>query len=120
MRETARAAPALQLANAEDEVVRVQQVVAHANVQRGGAVALAGVGIDDHDFDVGLLVLEVADGDGDVIENGVRFAVFVERVVGAAGEADADAFRQGGVTGEAGGLDLGEAALVKFAGDGQA
>jgi hypothetical protein len=85
-----------------------------------GAVALVGVGIDDHDFDVGLLVLEVADGDGDVVEDAVALAVLAEGVVGAAGEADADALSEGGVAGEAGGLDLGGAAAEEAGGGGQA
>jgi hypothetical protein len=86
----------------------------------GAAVALVGVGIDDHDFDVGLFVLEVADGDGDVVEDAVALAVFAEGVVCAASEADADAFGEGGVAGEAGGFDFGGGAGEKVAGGGEA
>ena len=76
----------------------------------GGAVALMGVRIDDHDFDVRLFVLKIADGDGDVVENAIALAVFAEGVMSAAGETDADSFFEGGVAGEAGGLHLGGAA----------
>lgn len=72
----------------------------------GRTVALVCVGIDDHDFDVGLLVLEIPDCDGDVVENAVTLAVFAEGVVGAASEADADAFCEGCIAGEASGFDL--------------
>ena len=79
-----------------------------------------GIGIDDHDFDAGLSFLEVADGDGDVVEDAVSLAVFAEGVVGSAGEADADAFFEGREAGEACGFDFGGAALEEAGSGGEA
>ena len=70
------------------------------------AVALMGVRIHHHDFDVGLLVLEIADRDRDVVENAVALAVFAEGMVSSASEADADAFNQRRFAGKAGGFDF--------------
>jgi hypothetical protein len=71
------------------------------------------IGVHHHDPDVRLLVLEVADGDGHIVENAITLAVFAERMVGAAGKAHAHALGQRGVAGQAGGLHLGGAALEK-------
>ena len=79
-----------------------------------------GVGIHDHDLDVRLLVLQVADGDGDIVENAITLAVPAERMMRAARKTDADAFGQRGVTGEAGSFDLGDAALVELGRERQA
>ena len=73
----------------------------------GGSVALVGVGVDDHDLDVRLFVLEISDRDGDVVENAVALSVPAEGMVGAAGKADANALGECCVAGEAGGLHLG-------------
>lgn len=78
------------------------------------------VGIDDHDLDVGLFVLQVSNGDGDVVEDAVALAVLSEGVVCAAGEADADSFRERCVAGEAGGFDFGGGSGEKIAGGGEA
>lgn len=86
----------------EDAGIVFQQAV--------GAVALVGIGIDDHDADAGLFFLEVADGDGDVVENTESFAASFESVVGSAGEADGYAFGEGRVAGLSGGFGLGGAA----------
>jgi hypothetical protein len=79
-----------------------------------------GVGIDDHDLNVRLFVLQIADGDGDIVEDAIALAMAAECMVGATGEADADAFDECGVAGEAGGLHLGGAAGVEFRRGGQA
>ncbi len=84
-----------------------------------GAVPLVGVRIDYHDPDSGALVLEIAYCDGDVVEDAVALAVLAERVVGAAGEADADSFLKRGVAGKAGGLDFGGGAREEVGRGGQ-
>ena len=79
-----------------------------------------GVGVDDHDLDVRLLVLEIADGDGDIIEDAVALAVFTEGMVGASGETDTNALGQGDETSLSGRLDLDRAAGEKLRPHGQA
>ncbi len=66
-----------------------------------------GIGIDDHDFDVGSFILEIANCDSDVVEDAVALAVFSEGVVGSTGKADADAFAECGIASTAGGFDFG-------------
>lgn len=86
----------------------------------GGAVALVCVCIDNHDFDARLFVLKIADGDGNVVEDAVAFSVFPEGVVGAAGEAYADALYESGMAGEASGFNFGGGAGKEFRRGGEA
>lgn len=88
--------------------------------ERSGAIALVGISIDDHDADTRSGGLEVADGNGDVIEDTVSLAMIGKGMMGAAGEADGDAFGERGTAGLACGFDFGGAALVEFWGHGKA
>lgn len=101
----------------------VDRVGEHTGVglqQAVGAVALVGIGIDDHDADAGSFFLQVTHGDGDVVKHAECLAAPFEGMVGAASEADGDTFRECRMAGKAGGLRLGGAAREQAGGGGQA
>lgn len=79
-----------------------------------------GIGIDHHDADVWLARLQVADGDGDIVEHRLVDAAVTIGMMLAACEADADAFGEGGLAGEAGGFDFASTASKEPGPGGQA
>jgi len=62
-----------------------------------GAVALVGISIEDEDAELGARGVQIADGDGDVVEDAVALAVVGERVMRTAGEVAGEAIGEGGV-----------------------
>ncbi len=54
----------------------------------GGSVAVVNVSVDDHGGADGAVVLESADGDGDVVDDAEAFAVIGESVMEAAADVD--------------------------------
>ena len=67
------------------------------------AVALVRVGIGDKNAEIGSRLVQIADGDGHVIEHAVAEAAFGKGVVGAAGEVGGHAMRERVMTGGDGG-----------------
>lgn len=57
----------------------------------GGPVAVMNVGVDDHGGLNHAVVLEAADGDGDIVKDAEAFAVIGESVVEAAADVHGDA-----------------------------
>ena len=88
------------VALAVDRVGEDAVVVAEDGV---GAIALVGVGVGDEDATGGIFCLQIADGDGDVIEHAVAEAAVGEGVVGAAGEVGRHAMGEGVMAGSHGG-----------------
>lgn len=71
----------------------------------GGAVPLVDVTVDDgYSFDVGLLV-EVAGGDGDIVEDAEARAIIGVGVVGATAEGEGVTILKSGLTSGDGGTD---------------
>ena len=62
----------------------------------GGAVAMVDVGVYDHGGLDGAVVLEAANGDGDVVDDAKAFAVIGKCVMEAAAEVDGDSGWAGG------------------------
>ena len=62
---------------------------------RGSAVALMNVGVDDHGGFDGAFVLQVANGDSDVVNDAKSLAVIGERVMKAAANVRGAAVREG-------------------------
>ena len=79
------------------DVNRVGEDTAIGRKDGVGAVALMGISIEDEDAELGARDVQIADGDGDVVEDAVTLAVVGERVMRAAGEIAGEAIGESGV-----------------------